>query len=209
MPWSLIADVWAVGTPSWLGVVGGAGALTLALLVMGRLATDVADAEPPVGVLGTLAQIRALRAEVQRRLEASPAARRAVLEHLLVPALDDFDRQVAQRERDAALHAPDVARHAATRAELGARLEAERDPRARQLLEASLADLAHVEQADAEFAQRIHVAELELVRLRSLLERLATQLDGFERSPSQASWEATLVAQFEQALHATRDVLEA
>ena len=209
MPWIVLADAWAVGTPSLLGGLGGAAVLGLALVVMARLGGELGDPEPSSTALGTLGQLRALRADVQRRLDGAPPARRAVLEHLLAPVLADFDRQATQRERDVAQPVPDAARHAASRAELEGRLASEHDPRARALLEASLADLDQVQRVDAECAQRVRVAEFELLRLRTLLERLLSQLDALEHGPSDADWESTLVTQFEEALHATQDVLEA
>lgn len=209
-----LASLWASAKPELLSGLAVAALLIAGALAVARLLRD--EARPPEGrpadpwLRRELQSTWAARAEALAAIRASQGAVRGALEALLADPLSACDERILTIA--SALNALSDRRPPTAveeRDRLLRSLERESDPRARDLLEASLADLDAVERARAEVERRLRLARLELSRLRALLEGIPERVRELE---SRRVFEAPLgvegvAAQFAEAVTRTSEDL--
>jgi hypothetical protein len=221
-------DLWALTTPSGLGIVlvsvlvGGGLVAALWSLLTGDEDDDDPPAPPRVRAaltpvereLDAIAQARSrLAAEMSRAVGPLRVAFDSLIERPLaafegrVEALVEAARDAGSPDRD-----PEDARLDAEGARLAAALEEEDDARAQSLLAASARDVEETRRARRAVRQNARLALLELGRMRTLLESLPARVQDLSRRQSLQGVPGddveALARQLEAAVSDTSQVLD-
>lgn len=222
---ALGGDLWASSAPGLVGVLGvavlvaaGVGA-ALWLLRDGKAGASPRAAAPGGDPLAAeLEAFAAARRGLEAELAAHPdRAAGSALASLLTGPLEDLDRRVARLQRTLGSCRGDALATEALRVETEERrlrglLAGEDDAGARALLEASLRDVAESARMHAGLVRRGRLAQLEVGRLRTLLEALPARLREVAAAQALAPGDTTdaedIARQLELAVRSTSDVLE-
>jgi hypothetical protein len=224
---ALGGDLWASSAPGLVGVLGVAVLVAAGVGAALWLLRDGAPAGPPRPTSGPVtgdplaAELEAFACARRRLVDELAAhpdrAAGSALASLLTGPLDDLDRRVARLQRTLGSCRGDALAGEALRVETEERrlrglLAAEDDPGARALLEASLRDVAESARMHQGLVRRGRLAQLEVGRLRALLEALPARLREVAAAQALAPGDTTdaedIARQLELAVQSTSDVLE-
>lgn len=218
---ALGVDLWATQRPSAAAIVGVAAIVVAGVVVLLVLLRSDEQAPPerpaaPPDLERDLSEVRRCRTDVHRALEQAHGPVRAALVELLDGPLLLLDRRVdelLEASRTLQTGAASADRLAAERADLQAQVEAEHDPRARALLQASLRDVVETERVQADLAQSARLTRLELRRLKTLLASLPVRIQSLDAQhtldPSGLGDVESIARQLELAVCSSEEVLDA
>lgn len=211
-PSLLLASLWSSSRPELLSALLVAVVLILGGVLVARLLADEPQAEEGDPWLATeLERVRAARDRATAAIRTSEGSVRGSLGTLIAGPLSACDERV--QAIASALRSLTRQRAASPptgeRRQLLESLARETDPRARQLLSASLADLDQVDRAQSDLESRARLARLELSRLRTLLEGLPERIRELEsrRAFGEQAQAEVVAEQLEAAVTRTSEQL--